>query len=370
MLQINTGKLFANGVGRTNDLRGVLYSNLKLAFCDDIITAAGTLRTTQGRNSNAIVYELEEKIEESIVGPGVLLSHCVDPFLQDFAAVASFGLNILMSPNSNLVTRLTSGELGLSSYDTPDKFLRRCFDKQIYIKDDEVNSFTNFVNQLLGLERKRFLSVMRAIRTYVSGVQRIPDDLSLAYTLMVTAVESLAQDFDGYESTWDDVHERKRKPLDKILENIGECYAKKFREAILSVEHISIGRRYCAFVLEHIDGSFFRSEEALQPNTVSKFELDEALKQAYTIRSKYVHNLRVLPDELSLPFNHREVAYVDRRPTLTLQRISRLSRHVIKKFVEKSSKVEREIYNYTREEAGVVVVPLAPQYWCKHTEGC
>lgn len=61
MLQINTGKLYATGIGRTNQLRGVLYTNLKLPWRDDIVTKVGTLRSTDGRKgSQALVYELEE----------------------------------------------------------------------------------------------------------------------------------------------------------------------------------------------------------------------------------------------------------------------------------------------------------------------
>ncbi|MHB8392734.1 MAG: hypothetical protein ACYDBH_24660 [Acidobacteriaceae bacterium] len=49
MLQITSGKLYPNGVGRKNKLRGILYSNLILTGLDDtsIGTAAGTLMIDQ-----------------------------------------------------------------------------------------------------------------------------------------------------------------------------------------------------------------------------------------------------------------------------------------------------------------------------------
>lgn len=363
MLQINTGKLFANGFGRTNLLRGVLYSNMGLMISDDIQTLAGTLRNTGGQNSNAIVYELEERIEESIASAGVLVSHGVDPFLHDFAAVASFALNITMSPNSNLVNRLTGGERSLASYALPSKYLRRCFDKDIFLKADEAAHFKTFIEQLLGLERKTFLSVMRAIKTYVTGVHRIADDLSLSYTLMVTAIESLAQSFDGHLTTWDDVNLKKREPIDQILERVEGSIANEIRETIRSVEHLSLRNRYCGFVLSNIDSNFYRTNDALQPNSVARCDLTEALKNAYEIRSKYVHRLLVLPDEIKLPFDYREVVHPKRKPTLTLQGMARVTRYVIKSFVEKSPKVDREIYDYRLEEAGVTMVRLAPEYW-------
>ncbi len=48
MLQINTGKLFKRDIERSNNLRGVLYSNAWLLLTDDIVTKAGTLRVTGG----------------------------------------------------------------------------------------------------------------------------------------------------------------------------------------------------------------------------------------------------------------------------------------------------------------------------------
>jgi hypothetical protein len=98
----------------------------------------------------------------------------------------------------------------LSPYHSPSQFLRRCFDPELYIRGSDAQELIDFCEQLVDLERRLYLGAMRAIKTYVSGIHRIRDDLGLAYTLMVSAIESLAQEFDGYNSAWDDVDERKR----------------------------------------------------------------------------------------------------------------------------------------------------------------
>ena len=96
VLQINSGKLYSRGVGRTNHLRGVLYSNLELCYGYDVVTAAGTLRETDGpRGNRAIVFEIEEQIEAAEEGPGFLVSHTIAPFLTDFSALATFGLRAI-----------------------------------------------------------------------------------------------------------------------------------------------------------------------------------------------------------------------------------------------------------------------------------
>lgn len=364
MLQINTGKLFKRGVGRTNSLRGVLYSNLKLPYNSDIITNAGILRSTEsGHHDDEILYEIEERIEESESGPGVLVSHTIKPYAQDFSTLASFALNAIVSPDRDLVTRLTNNQSGVASYKSADSFIRRCFDKKLYLTDGEAVEFSQFINKLLLLERRFFLRAMRAIKMYVTGIHRVSDDAALAYTLMVSAVESLAQNFDDYHSSWENFDERKKKAIDAALNSAPEDVALKIREAVISVEHPSLGRRYKEFVLQSIGPSYFRVGDALIGVPLAKYEVEEALRQAYKIRSRYVHDLEELPDGILLPHGHRETVEINRYPVLTLQGLSRLSRHAIKDFVESSPTVAHEEYDYTSEQYGVVSVPLAPQYW-------
>lgn len=364
MLQINSGKLYTRGIGRTNNLRGVLYSNLELFYGKDVVTAAGTLRETGGIPGNrAIVYEIDERIEAAEVGPGLFISHTIAPFLTDFSAVATFGLRAIVSPDPAVVERLTSAGPGLASYDPPSKFARRYFDERLPLREEEIGPFAEFVDQLIALDRKSFLAAMRAIRTFVTGLHRIRDDLALAYTLFVSAVESLAQEFDGYSTVWLDVDERKRKPVDKALAKASKRTGEAVREAILSAEHASLARRYRAFVLGHIDRDYFRAPGLAPSGSIARLELEEALKQAYALRSRYVHNVRELPDAVTHPHGHREVTEIDRRPVLSFEGLIRLTHHVICAFVETGTKIEHEPYNYTGEQSGVVMVPLTPEMW-------
>jgi hypothetical protein len=364
MLQINTGKLFTRSIGLTNRLRGVLYSNLHLPREDAVITGAGALLGTNSlRSSRALVYEIDEHIEDGPDGPGVLVSHGVEPFLSDFAAVASFGFDAVVASDAAVVERLLSGKPNLASYVPPKEFLKRTFSEEIWLEPEEADEFVAFVEALLGLERRTFLAAMRAIRTYVSGVHRLLDDLGVAYTLMVSAIESLAQDFDGYETGWNDVDERKRVAVDAALRKASPRTAQDVRDSISATEHTSLGRRYRAFVKAHVGKDYFRDPSLSSTRALAACELDEALRRAYAVRSRYLHNLRVLPDELAHPFGHWEVAYVDRCAVLTFQGLARLTRHVIREFVSSGRKTDKEPYDYHPEEAGIRIVEMAPQYW-------
>ncbi|MFI0848008.1 hypothetical protein [Mesorhizobium sp. IMUNJ 23232] len=308
------------------------------------------------------MYELEERIEQEEDRPGVLLSHTILPFLNDFSVVTSFQMNVLFSPDLQIVDRLSSGRMEFSSYDSPKEFVRRFFDDQPVIQDLEADELVAFVNQLLALERRYFLAAMRAMRTYVAGMHRIADDLALAYTLLVSAIEALAQDFDGFSTSWSDVDERKRIPIDRALTRAGKRIGESVREAVINSEHASLARRYRAFALSHVGSDYFHHASGTG-HRVGRRELDAALQQAYSIRSSYVHTLKKLPDGLAHPFGRGESAQVKGRPVLTLQGLARLTRHIIRSFIASAPKVDREPYNYVLEQSGIMSAELAAEYW-------
>lgn len=363
MLQINTGKLFTRGVGRTNALRGVLYSN-GWFYQDDLQTAAGNLRATGGeRGDLAVVYELEERIEDEKDGPGVLISHTVTPYLRDFSVLASFGLNLIVSTDVNAVRRLTNSQIGFASNSPPKDFISRFFDPQVVVSPTERDAFVDIVDDLLALERRHFLAAMRAIRTYIAALHSIPDDLGLSYTLLVSAVETLVQDFDGFQSSWPDVEEGKRKAVDIALLDASRDTAEAVRTAIVQVEHIAMSRRYRDFIMSKIEAPYFRTVNLATKQPITRHELPLALRQAYDLRSQYIHSARAMPDALTMPHAHGEVAEIERRPVLTMQGLARITRHVIRCFISDGPKVETEEYDYNLERAGIVSMQMAPQYW-------
>ncbi|WP_210455893.1 hypothetical protein [Vibrio crassostreae] len=237
------------------------------------------------------------------------------------------------------------------------------FDKEIYCQSDDIEHLVNFTNQLIGLERKVFLGVMRAIRTYVTAMNRIADDLDLAYTLLVASLESIAQDFDNHEMTWQDYDEKKRKAIDLALAEASEGTSNSVREALIKSEFSSIARRFNNFSRKHVTPSFYRDEAIGVINPVSKLDLPKALSNAYKARSGYVHNLQKLPTLLVNSIPHSDTCRIHNSTWLTIQGLSRLTRHVITNFVYSQSTVERETYDYHQERIGIVQYPLAPQYW-------
>jgi hypothetical protein len=368
MLQIGSGRLFQGEPQRSNALRGVLHTNLRLYGDRRIETAGGTLIGTNTlSDSSAVIYEMTEQMEDGREAPGILISRGMDPYQQEFAAITAFGLNVTCTPYADLLQRLTGD--GPPGQTRPSQFVRQVFDKQVTCREEDEASLIAFMNDILRLERQHYRAAVRAIRTYVTGLQRLGDDLELAYTLLVASIESLAQEFDGHRAVWPDYDEAKRRPIDKALAGADDTTAENVRNALLEIEHVSLRRRFRDFTLAHLEPDYFREDARAQQGPVARADLPEALQEAYRLRSRYVHNLEALPRLLTFTPSHHETMRIERMTTLTFQGLSRLARHVIMTFVARGPKLDREPHNYSLEQSGVVQVPMSPEYWVAAVQG-
>ena len=127
MLQIGSGKLFAQAPAHHNELRGILFSNLLILGESEIETAAGKLlpTTTISGRQRQLVYEFTEFIEED-PAVGALVSHGIEPFIHDIAAVVSLGLNATCSVSVDDTFRLTAGERSTKVGSSPNSFIPVC----------------------------------------------------------------------------------------------------------------------------------------------------------------------------------------------------------------------------------------------------
>lgn len=180
MLQINTGKNFRSDVVRTNRLRGVLFGNVRMPDDGRFETEAGTLLSADGAaRPRALVYEIKERLEGPIRS-GAIASHTVTPFLAEFATVASFTLKATLAPDDATVTRMTAGRANAMLPAQPSAYVRRWFDQLVRIDQADGELLGSVVRDLVGLERVRFRAAMQAIRTFMSGLARLADDLDAA----------------------------------------------------------------------------------------------------------------------------------------------------------------------------------------------
>lgn len=369
MLQINTGKHFRSDVVRTNRLRGVLFGNVRMQDDGKIETEAGTLLSADGASRpRALVYEIEERLEGPILS-GAIASHTVTPFLAEFATVASFTLRATLDPDEATVTRMTAGRANAMLPAQPSSYVRGWFDDLVRVDQGDGQLLRGVIHDLLGLERAKFRAAMQAIRTFMSGLARLADDLGAAYTLLVSSIESLAQGFDGHIATWDQFEQTRRSSIDAALEGADADVAARVRDAILAHEHQAATRRFREFATSHIDAGYFRNH----PHPEDDRSAGRNCETCWTPHTTYVRatstSLRRSRQNSAIRTSTREWVLVDGRAHLTFQGLSRLAREVILRFVATGPKVEREPLDYTLEQWGVVGARWSAEYWIGGAEG-
>ncbi len=141
------------------------------------------------------------------------------------------------------------------------------------------------------------------------------------------------------------------------------------RAAILANEHVALARRFREFALAHVGPSFFREEAETAVGAISRPDLSIALRQAYSIRSSYVHHLKDIPRLLVGIEGFHEAMEVDGQPTLTFAGLSRVARHVINAFVARAPKVETEQFDWMKDAPGKLTMRAAPEYWIANPQG-
>jgi hypothetical protein len=373
MLQISTRKFF-KGEAYETLRRAIYYTNYRIIREDELIeTQAGSLQPVIGIHGlGALTCEIIERIEKLPGGPysGEVIATGGDTLINDFAAIVSFALNVTCTDDLELARRLVANErpsLGVAL--VPQKYVPRMFDRAVNWRQGDTEYLQGFVSDLMALERKSYEGAMRAIRRYVVGAHRISDDVNLAYALFVMSIESLAQKFDGFAPVWDDYDQNKRRPVDEALGGIPQAAANKVRAAVLASEHVAIARRFREFALAYVDPGFFREETEAVVNAVSRPDLSIALRQAYSIRSSYVHHLKDIPRLLVGINGFHETMVVDGQPALTFAGLTRVARHVIKTFVARAPKMEKEDFDWRRELPGTLKMQMAPELWIGNPHG-
>ena len=126
---------------------------------------------------------------------------------------------------------------------------------------------------------------------------------------------------------------------------------------------MAIARRFREFALAHVGPSFFREEAEKATGAISRPDLSIALRQAYSIRSRYVHHLEDIPRLLVGIEGFHETMAVDGEPTLTFAGLARVARHVIGTFVARAPKTEKEEFDWMKDLPGKLTMQMASQYW-------
>lgn len=367
MLQIVQGAYFRD-VPLTDELqRAVCYTNLRAFRAQDLTFVFGRLLpSTAFRGPRTVTIEAREQLE-AVGWKGdreILAATSGDQLIDEIAAVVSFAVNVTCVRDGDMARRLIAAREDAGASRTgAASLLRRTFDATVILKDEDVVDLDRFVRTLVALERPSYEAAMRAIRRIVDATHIVEESPDLAYTLMVAALESLGQTATPRPATWGEYDTTKRERIDVATVGLDVEARDRIREAVLANEHLGLQRRFVAFVLDHVEPSFYRDEALGAIRPIAATELPNALRIAYAIRSRSMHTLAELERELWMAADRSDTQVLKEGKALALEGLARLSRHVIRRFVERGPASVDATFNYRSALPGIMSMRLAPQYW-------
>jgi hypothetical protein len=363
MLQIISGKFFKSDVRQTSQSKGILYSNY--SWVGVIQTCVATLEPVDTFGSSICSYVVNYTNQiEGEPRPGALAPTGEWEIIRQFQLLCTFGLKAAFDVDRSSI-ELNCREKRKHSGDQylPSKFTTRFFNPVINGNNDEVESFIKLIDKIIGLPRKQYLAVIRCLTNFLDALQALNFNLDLAYSMLVYSLEALSQNFDGYQPTWKD-YPQNEEDMDKILFKIDEASAEEIRTLLIKDKHLKLTKRFVDFISGHIDDSFYLEEANTIQNALRKSNLEQALKNVYHSRSKYVHQLSPVPAHLKYSRSTEgDVFYWDKQPYLTFNGLVRLTHHVITNFITKQEYIEREDYDYFQDIPGTLTYGVAAEYW-------
>lgn len=372
MLQVSTGKFFKSDDLYETVHRFVVYTNYRFFGREAIDVGMGKIlpcQDTYGSEVTKFVCELTERIERPQGGdaPGLVVSTGGAEMIKDFLAIMSFSFQAVFTLDHESTRQIISSNASSRSREDigSDKvdFLDKYFERSIRSSREDIESFIDLCGKLFGVERKVYEGLIRSIRRYVSAVYRSRDDLDASYTMMVASVEALPQNFDKYESCWEDYDAEAKKDIDSALTGVDSEVAEKIRAAIIKREHLLAVRRFVEFSMSNIGDSYYRTNAVAVIRPASKSDIKLAVKNAYKLRSKYIHQLQSLPRNLQTSMDLQEIVTDGGNTYFSMTGLARFSKYVIENFLATQVAVGYEDFDYLPSVLKWRSITLAPQYW-------
>ncbi len=363
MLQIVSKKFFGGGELYEFEGRGILYSNM--SWVRPIETGVGTLEPVDAYGSEVSSWVLSyvNRIEKEPAGG---LVRTGDPeIVEQFGLLCMIWFGAFFDGDKQAVVvncrqrPAHAGDLYIGS-----KFARPFLNPERSITEADEAGFVRFVDQAVGLPREDYLAVMGFLQTVSHALHALRQNFDLAYSMLVYALESLSKGRSDYMPRWEDYDERAKRRLDPILEGLAPEVSEEVRAALLEDANLKLQQRFLEFTLSHVPDRFFVEDARDVEWPMRPSELGRALKNAYRARSKYVHELRPVVDQIKTPgISEGEVFVWESKPYLTFNGLLRVARAVLLEFVEGQPYLEKEEYDWVSELPGRVTLEVAGQYW-------
>jgi hypothetical protein len=363
MLQIISGKFFNSPELSKSEGYNIFYSNY--SWIIEVDTCIATIIPFfEKKGDPAYIIRYINQIEKD----PVLVRTGDEAIVQQFESLCIFGFQAIFDSEKNTIERLCRPSKGGIHSIRPSSYVPRYFDPHIHGDLQDTIQFSKFIKKVIGLPRKKYNSVINCTIAFSNSLKLVDYNFDLAYSMLIYCLESLSQKNDGYIPIWKDY--QKSDEIDQILINVDPEASDKIRNTILKDQHLKLQKRFVNFIMKNISDSFFIEESRNIKWPIRRSEIEQALINAYSMRSSYAHELEPVLQHLKHPtIAEGDVYHHDNSPYFTYSGLIRLTHHVIKSYIFEQEYFEKEEYNWHSELPNVLMMKAASKYWIWRTDG-
>ncbi|QEL13857.1 hypothetical protein [Limnoglobus roseus] len=363
MLQILTGRFF-EGEGKLEQqpTEAILYSNWMC--CGTIKTPVGELRRTHYGEGlvSSYVFHYVNKYERASDKDPMVLAHS-DEAVDHFRYLCCVWNRAIFHPNRAIVESLAN---------QGTRYVDRFLDRRIDAAGEDRDAFGKFVADVTSLPRGKYLKVIACVRAFSDSIEAIQANFDVAYSMLVYMLEAMGKvSDDKHTPNWDDYEEGQRRKLDSVFTRVDYNVAGEIKSILTNTQHLKLSKRFSEFVIKHVRDTFYTDEAKGRNWAIRKSELPRLLKNAYTSRSGYVHDLEEALEDVRFNCSDSvtDTIRFGHDVYLSYSGLVRLARHVLISFVSSSLKLEREEVNWRSQLPGMMMAEMSPEYWIWRHEG-
>lgn len=368
MLQIISGKFYQNKEIHNNPTQMFLYSNANIENEFEIVG----IKIKQVDNiDNIYKYSInfDNKIEQQS-GNFSIVNAWSDVVLFQVKNVLTFYFDSFWDEEEYVVKKMCKERIkkGSRMEYVPANYVRSILNKERKVDEKRILEEKENVSNLIALSREDYVTVITCIKTYCASVRLLETDPNLAYSMLVFALESLSQSYDKYEPKWEDYDENIKGKLEKKFKMMDETLAEEIKNILLKNAHLKLSKRFLHFILNYLNDDFYFAKDI--SNKIQRDDVERALKNAYNIRSRYAHALKLIIDQSAVDNISKVSDYFrnNREPYLTYSGLLRVMKYVVIEFVGQKEKVERESIDWQKGLPGIIDVKLGPEFWMSKNE--
>lgn len=362
MLQIISGKFFDGDDRYHTDCKAVLYSNASFRGIHPF--AHINMEPTDLNNeftSYIVSYDNQlQKTNSSLqfvkVGD--------EEIVFQFKNILAFALDCIVDEEkSNIDVVCAVNSTGSRRVQKASDYLNSTVSKKKVIEEENLKQADKLITHLISLSRQDYINILNCIVAYNASIRLLGTDVSLAYSMLVYCLESLAQKYDNYIADWEDYNQDKKIALERVFSNLQPSDTEKIKIILIKDEHFKLSQRFRSFATSNLGENFFSYIPDRQ--TICKDDFNIALQNAYVMRSQYAHMLDPLKKQLTdgnFSKSH-DIMEFQHNVYFTYGGLIRVVREVICNFIVKTNSVVKEKIDWQGELPNMFEAELAPYFW-------